>query len=142
MDISTTLGRIVSQVRVYSTDPRPAGAANIRMTFSAGGKAFNPTTGQATVNNGFSNMVPVAAAVGEQNGAVSYLFLATDEQTLDVTIETLDASDNVIYTKIVSNVPLKRNRLTTLTDQMFTNSSASGSFQIETDWLEGNTINF
>ena len=59
-----------------------------------------------------------------------------------MTIETLDASDNVIYTKIVSNVPLKRNRLTTLTDQMFTNSSASGSFQIETDWLEGNTINF
>lgn len=142
VDISATLNRIVAKVRVYSTDQRPTGVDNIRMTFSAGGMAFNPTTGLATDNSGFVNTVPISAAVGEQVGAVSYIFLASDEQTLDVTIETLDASENVIYTKTVTNVPLKRNRLTTLTGAIFTNNSVSGGFQVETGWIDGNTVDF
>ena len=70
------------------------------------------------------------------------MFLATDEQTVDVTFETLDANDNVLYTKTITNVPLKRNRVTTLKGVMFTNDSSSGTFQVDTDWIEGNTINF
>jgi len=105
--------------------------------------AFNPTTGLATANNGFSNTVVLQNAPGGTCGILSYLFLATDEQTMDVTFETLDANDNVLYTKTITNVPLKRNRQTTLRGVMFTNSSISGSFQVETDWLSANDpINF
>lgn len=143
VDISATLNRIVAKVSVSSTDNRPASVAKIRATFSGGGMAFNPTTGLATANNGFSNTVVLQNALGGTSGIVSYLFLATDEQTMDVTFETLDANDNVLYTKTITNVPLKRNRVTTLKGVMFTNSSTSGSFQVETDWLSANDpINF
>ena len=143
VDISATLNRIVAKVEITSTDNRPASVAKIRATFSGGGMAFNPTTGLATANNGFSNTVVLQNALGGTSGIVSYLFLATDEQTMDVTFETLDASDNVLYTKTITNVPLKRNRQTTLRGVMFTNSSTSGSFQVETDWLSANDpINF
>ena len=142
VDISATLNRIVAKVNITSTDNRPASVVALRATFSAGGMAFNPTTGLATANSGFSNTVVLQNAPGGTSGIVSYLFLATDEQTMDVTFETLDASDNVLYTKTITNVPLKRNRVTTLKGVMFTNDSSSGTFQVDTDWIEGNTINF
>ena len=142
VDISATLNRIVAKVNITSTDNRPASVVALRATFSAGGMAFNPTTGLATANNGFSNTVVLQNAPGGTSGIVSYLFLATDEQTMDVTFETLDANDNVLYTKTITNVPLKRNRVTTLKGVMFTNDSSSGTFQVDTDWIEGNTINF
>lgn len=142
VDISATLNRIVAKVNITSTDNRPASVVALRATFSAGGMAFNPTTGLATANNGFSNTVVLQSAPGGTSGIVSYLFLASDEQTMDVTFETLGASDNVLYTKTITNVPLKRNRVTTLKGVMFTNDSSSGTFQVDTDWIEGNTINF
>ena len=142
VDISATLNRIVAKVNITSTDNRPASVVALRATFSAGGMAFNPTTGLATANSGFSNTVVLQNAPGGTSGIVSYLFLATDEQTVDVTFETLDANDNVLYTKTITNVPLKRNRVTTLRGVMFTNDSSSGTFQVDTDWIEGNTINF
>lgn len=79
MDISATLNRIVAEVNITSTDNRPASVAKIRATFSAGGKALNPTTGLATANNGFSNTVVLQNVPGSTSGIVSYLFLATDE---------------------------------------------------------------
>ena len=57
VDISATLNRIVAKVNITSTDNRPASVVALRATFSAGGMAFNPTTGLATANNGFSNTV-------------------------------------------------------------------------------------
>jgi len=106
------------------------------MTMSAGGKSFSPTTGLATVNTGFSNTVGISAAAGSTSSSISYLFLTTDEQTMDVTIETLDADGNTLFSKTVNNVPFKRNRVTKLTGTMYTNSSVSGAFQIETAWEE------
>ena len=61
VDISATLDRIVSKLQVISTDGKTADVTNVRMTFSAGGKSFNPTTGLATVNSGFANTVSNSA---------------------------------------------------------------------------------
>ena len=61
---------------------------------------------------------------------------------MDVTIETLDSSDNVLYTKKVSNVPIKRNRVTILTGTFYTNDSVGASFQAETGWLTNHNETF
>ena len=45
VDISATLNRIVSMLTVKSSDGKTADVTNVRMTFSAGDKDFNPTTG-------------------------------------------------------------------------------------------------
>lgn len=72
------------------------------------------------------------------------MFLCTDEQTMNVTIETLDPDGNTIYSKTVENVPFKRNRVTKLTGAMYTNPGVSASgFQVNTEWLTpGDDINF
>ena len=134
VDISASLDRIISQLKVVSTDGRTANITNVRMTFSAGGRAFNPTTGYATVNTGFSNTVGNSAAVGTTSTSSTVFFLADDEQTMDVTIETLDVDGNTLFSKTVTDVPFQRNRITKLTGAMYTNTSIGGSFQLTTDW--------
>ncbi|MBR1498285.1 MAG: hypothetical protein IJ615_01440 [Bacteroidaceae bacterium] len=135
VDISATLNRIIAKLQVVSTDGRTANAAKVRVTMSAGGKAFNPTTGLAISNTGIINTLGISAAAGTTSSSNSYLFLVTDEQTMDVTIETLDADGAVLFSKTVNNVPFKRNRVTKLTGAMYTNNSVSGAFQVETGWL-------
>ena len=105
------------------------------MTFAAGGKAFDPTTGLATVNTGSVSTVSIGVEVGARSGSIGYIFLATDEQEMNVTIETLDADGNTIYTKTVNSVPFKRNRITKLTGAIYSTNASAGSFQVNTDWL-------
>lgn len=136
VNLSATLNRIIAKLQVVSTDGRAANATNVRMSFAAGGKSFNPTTGLATIDTGFVNTVGISASAGSTSSAISYLFLTSDEQDVNVTIETLDEDGAVLFSKTVENVPFKRNRVTRLSGAMYTNSSVSGGFQIETAWEE------
>lgn len=142
VDISATLNRIITQLKVVSTDGKTADVSKVRMTFSAGGKDFNPTTGFAITNTGFANTVSNSASVGTSSTSLGFLFLATDEQNINVTIETLDADGNTLLSKTVNNVPFQRNRVTKLTGAMYTNEALSGTFQVETAWLDEYSANF
>lgn len=142
MNLSATLNRIVTRLGLASTDNRPANVTKIRMTFSAGGKSFNPTTGLAIGNDGLTNTVEPTSAVGAATSVASQLFLASDEQTMNVTIETLDAGDNVVFSKTVNDVPFKRNRMTVLTGALYSASATVGSFQVNSDWLGDYNMNF
>ena len=136
-----TLERVVSQLGIISTDTRPANAAKIRTTFGGGSKSFSPATGLAVNDAGFATLSTPSAAVGAKIGVSNFLFLATDEENMDVTIEVLDANDEVLYTKLVENVPFKRNRLTRLTGALF-NATLTTSFNLETTWLSAVDVPF
>lgn len=135
-ELTATLNRIVSKLRVVSTDGRTADMNGIRVTFAGGSKSFNPTTGLATDNSGLFNTVYPTAAVGATSTSNYFLFLTSDEQSINVTIETLDAEDNVLFTKTINNVPFKRNRVTTLTGAMYSAAASAGSFQLNTEWID------
>ena len=136
-----TLERVVSQLGIISTDTRPANAAKIRTTFGGGSKSFSPATGLAVNDAGFATLSTPSAEVGAVVKIANFLFLATDEEEMDVTIEVLDANDAVLYTKVVENVPFKRNRTTYLHGALF-NGSVSSSFKLETTWLTKVDISF
>ena len=138
VELSATLSRVISKVKVHSTYGCTENAVYVRLTFSAGGKAFNPTTGLATSNTGFSNVLPIQSTLGNSTNSISYLFLATDEQNMTVTIDVLNALEESVSHKVVENVPLKRNRLTQLTGSVY-NASSTTDFEINTTWLD--TIN-
>ena len=121
-DASVTMNRIITQLNIISTDQISSGVAKIRTTYGGGSK--NPT-----VQDGHL-------------GICNFAFLATDEETMTITIEALDADNHVLFTKSVPGVPLKRNRKTTLTGAIFTASASSAAFQVETAWIDGNTVNF
>ena len=142
LNLSATLNRIITCLQVVSTDGKTANVNKVRMTFSAGGKAFNPTTGLATDDTGSESVVGVSAAVGTTSTSTGFVFLSSDEQTMDVTIETLDADGNTILSQTVTDVPFKRNRRTKLTGALYSASASAGSFQVNTTWLDDHNVNF
>lgn len=136
VNLTATLDRIVAALSVQSTDNRPADVTQMRFTYSKGGKSFDPTTGRATSDAGFVTTMTYSGAAGSTTKTGGYLFLAEDEETVNVTIETLNADDDVLFSKTINNVPLKRNRITTLTGAVYTNSGiTAGSFKVNDSWL-------
>ena len=142
VDLSVTLDRICAKLNIVSTDNRPAGVTKIRTTYAAGGKSFNPTSGLATVNTGFTVMNNPSSAVGEPISITSYLFLASDEQKMDVTIEALDANENVLITKVINDLSFRRNRITRVSGSLYTVGASSFSIQLNTDWLDDYEVTF
>lgn len=141
VSLSATLSRIVSELKIVSTDNKSANASTVMTTFSAGGKAFSPSTGLALADTGFSNIVGASQKVGAPTTSTNFLFLTSDEQTIDITIDVLDAAGNSISQRVVPDVPLKRNRITTLRGSLYT-SGTTAAFQLETSWLPGHEQNF
>lgn len=145
LDLSVTLNRINSWLKIISTDGRPASIKKIRTTFEKGGKSFNPTTGWATTDTGFSQTNNPSTATGAtiEINLVPFVACADDaEEKMTITIEALDNDDNVLGTKVVNNVPFKRNRQTILRGNVFTAEPTTSSFKIETAWLSDNTMDF
>ena len=144
LNLSATLDRIVAKLNVVSTDGITANVNKVRMSFSAGGKAFNPTTGLATVNTGSVSTVGTGASVGATSNSIGYVFLANEQQEMSVTIETLDSDGNPIFSKTVDNVLFKRNHITKFTGAMYdvNASTNAGGFLVNTDWDGTIYINF
>jgi len=142
LSLNVTLNRVISKLSVASTDGRPANATKIRTTYSKGGKSFNPSTGLATDDTGFSVINNPSKAAGATVSIGSFLFLHEDEETMNVTLEVMDASENVLLTKVINNVPFKRNRVTKLTGALFTPSASSASFKVEAAWISDHEMNF
>ena len=139
VSLNVTLNRVVTKLVVESTDNQPAGVAKIRTTYGAGSKGFNPTTGLALDNNGFSLNNSVNATPGTTLAIKNFAFLAADEQEIDITLEVLDEKGGVLSTRVIPNVPFRRNRQTTLRGQLF---SSKGTFHLETTWLPGVEVDF
>ena len=145
LDINVTLNRVSSWLKIVSTDGRPASVKKIKTTFEKGGKDFNPTTGLAITNTGFSQTNTPSGATGStiSVNVVPFVACADDEEEkMTVTIEALDADDNVLASKVVENVPFKRNRKTILTGSVFTAETSGAAFKLETAWLSDYNMDF
>lgn len=142
LDLDVTLNRINAKLSIQSTDGRSASAKKIRTTFAKGSKSFNPTSGFSLTDAGFTQVNNPSSAVGTTISVSIYPFLYTDEEEMDITIEALDADDNVLFTKLVEDVPFKRNYITTLRGAIYTAAPSAAAFQVETAWETGETVNF
>ena len=142
LTLNAELSRVVSKVHVLSTDTRTAGVDSVRVTFAAGGKGVNPQTGLAASNNGLSNTVAISTGVGVASNTISYLFLGSDPQTMNITVETLKSNGTVYSTRTVTDVPLQRNKVTVLRGPMYSNASGA-SFTVSTSYLsDTNFVDF
>ncbi len=142
VNVSVTLERVCSKLFLASTDNKVAASAKTRITYSGGGMGFNPTTGLATSNTGFVTEFSGGGYVGNPLGLNCYLFLGSDVQSMNVTIEVLDANNVVLFSKQVNDVPFKRNRVTKLQGALYTASPAAVAFKVQTDWETETVINF
>lgn len=142
LNLNVTLSRMVAKVLVRSTDARPSTVDSIRVTFSAGGKGINPATGLATSNSGLANTVAVTSAVGSPVSTINYLFLASDQQTMNITVDALKADGTTVSHRVVADVPLQRNRVTLMRGSLFS-AEGSASFSVEPGYeADTNFIDF
>ena len=87
--------------------------------------------------------IPEGLETGDDNLFVNVARVDDDaEEKMTVTIEALDADNNVLATKVVENVPFKRNRQTILRGKVFTAGTSGVAFTLETAWLEDKTVDF
>jgi hypothetical protein len=142
LDLTVTLDRINSWLYIESTDGRSAIATKIRTTFAKGDKSFNPTTGFALSDKGFTQINNPSAKIGDPIKVGIYPFLYTDEETMDVTIEALDDTNTVLFTKTITNVAFKRGYKTTIKGPIFTAGASSVGFNLNPDWGTGETYTF
>lgn len=143
VDISPVMNRVMAQFQLLSTDQAPKAAATIRTTYGAGSKSFNPTTGLATDDKGFS--VTNSVVPDEDDGTIavfSIVFLANNEEIMPVTIEALDADKSVLISKTLPKIHFKRNQITKATGAVFTPGTSNFSFLLNTDWLPDENITF
>ena len=73
---------------------------------------------------------------------VGDVWLCSGQSNIDVTIEALDANDQVLFTKHIPAVPLKRNAETTISGPIFTTGSSTIGITLDTDWLPGYEVTF
>ena len=142
LELGASLNRIVSQLTVTSTDGRAANADKLRMTLSGGSKAFNPSTGLAADNLGFANAVAFTKDAGVPTSSATMLFLTDDTQNIDVTLDVLDAKDQVITHRVIANVPFRRDQVTLITGPLYSASTSVSPIQLNADWLPTVTITF
>ena len=143
VDISPVMNRVMAQFQLLSTDQAPSAATTLRTTYGAGSKSFNPTTGLATDDNGFS--VTNRVVPDDDDGTIfvySIVFLAANEETMPVTVEALDANQSVLISKTLPKVHFKRNQITKATGAVFTPGTSNFSFLLNTDWLPDENITF
>ena len=128
-EITVVPERIVSLCRFVLKDDYPADVKKIRFYYTGGSGAFDATTGLGCVNSKQSLMFDVTDGRKQFD---LYTFLHDTEGTIHLTVTAYGADDLVLYEREF-DVPMKRNRVTSMTGSFFT-GSISLSIAIDTDW--------
>lgn len=130
------MNRVTAMVRFDFTDAAmPAGFAGLKVDYTGGSANFNPSTGQGCTK---STQTETRTMRATQYGVYTFPYMAADG-TLKITLNALDDDQNVLTTKVLTDVPVTRNRITRCTGMLF----GDGDFDIkqigfgitvETDW--------
>ena len=137
-ELYITPRRIVSLCRFVIIDDYPADVAKMRFYYTGGSGAFDATTGLGCVNSRQSLMFNVADG---QKQFDLYTFLHDTEGTIHLTVTAYGAADNVLYEREF-DVPMKQNRITSMTGSYFTGSVSISSLTIDTDWDDEYLLTF
>ena len=132
-----TLNRIVGELQVTLLDNVPASAAKLKLDIDSEiatyryypittdtTYAYTDPTGGNTIKSSVTYTIPTAA-IGTSNFSV-YDILLNTYKPFSVTITCLDASNNVIATKTVSNVRCQKNTRTILSGDLFGSETGFG----------------
>lgn len=143
---SVSLDRAVGKVGFVLTDAIPKNLAKITLAFTSGNWMF--------LNN--ENDPPTALQIiefpmkpsreGELNFSSSaYVIpMANGFITTDVSIRAYNTFGNLIVEKIIKNVVIEKNKMTTLTGALFTSlpSSTDTNVTINSEWKPSAIVNF
>lgn len=117
-NFSCELNRVTAMVRFIFTDEEtPDNVVRMRFDYTGGSANFNPTTLQGITKSTQSESRP---AVPSQEYAIYTFPYLSDSGVLKITITPLASDGSTIREpRIITDVPVTRNRITTLTGALF-----------------------
>ena len=149
-EMSVTLKRLVSRMRVMMSDVVPQNMKKMKITANGWYKGIDVRTGETV---GSLSSVDAIAETSEvdipsvyigtsKRLAVSLWSIGKSERwTQDVTIGALDENGESIGETICSGVPMERNRVTNVTGY-FLSGGKLGNILVDDDWDEGIDFEF
>ena len=118
------MNRVTAMVVFEFTDASmPDGFAGLKIDYTGGSANFNPSTMQGCTK---SNQSETRGNRATQYQVFTFPYLS-GEGKLNVTLSVMDASQNVLTTKVLTDVPVTRNRITRCTGVLF----GEGDFDIK-----------
>ena len=136
--VTIDLDRIVSKVRVSVSDAIPEGAATINITPATWYYGFNYTNGlPCAARTGQLVSVALPASVIGTTGLISSIFGFSDavQWNTDVAVDSRTSSGTVIGSASVDDVPVERNKVTTISGTLYAPVNTHG-ITLNTDWAE------
>lgn len=138
---SVTLERVVTKLTTTITDAIPTGAATFNIIPATWYYGIDYLTGEPTsaaTDQIITINIP-ASEIGKTDELLSvYGFSGADEWTTDVALNCKTSSGDILGTAALSDVPLKRNRITSLSGPLFSMNGLT-NVAISTDWLDAYT---
>ena len=135
---TVTLDRCVTKLTIAFTDAIPEGAATINMTPATWYYGINYTTGDPTsaiTSQAITINIP-ASYIGQTGIEASiFSFSSTTEWFTDVAIVSKKSDNTILGSASLTDVPLKRNRVTSFTGPLFS-SNGTTAVSLSTDWLD------
>lgn len=136
-----TLHRVATRLRITVTDEVPDGLAKLCITPARWYYGLNILTGEATDERDTERIVSVPASYIGTTGqlTMSVFGMSPDaEWQTSVTLAAKTASDAVINSITLADVPLKRNRITAYSGTLFV-ASRSIAISLTDDWSDDYT---
>ena len=110
------MNRMTAMITFEFTDETmPAAFAGLKVDYSGGSANFNPSTAEGCTK---SNQSELRFTRSNQYAVFTFPYMSADGK-LKITLNALDADQNVLTTKVLTDVPVTRNRITHCRGQLF-----------------------
>lgn len=141
---SVVLKRVVSGFELTMADAISSRTSGIKIVSTGGGLVLNAKTGFAKASTGRENTIDIPESYHGQTGksVIFYLFLPTNEESMDITASAVDENGEAFIERTFANVPMKINTRTTYQGNFFVDMPHGFSITMEDDWGEEVTNSF
>lgn len=139
--VECQMNRIVGMFRIETTDAVPDAVKKFRFLIP---QTFSRWSVTGVGANQVDRVVDVSVNSRREDGSVVIMLyiIGSDTQTAyDITVQALDASDNIVQERTIPNVPVRNNYKVTASGAFFIDSPQAFSF-ITADWDEFANIAF
>ena len=139
------MNRATAMVRFRLTDELPATVAKIKIDYTGGSANFNPSSMEGCTKSSQSE-TRLAPSAGGEYCVYTFPYLAKSG-VLKVTVSALSAEGTVLAQKVINDVPVTRNRITTYTGPLISDgvgeiTQTSFGITVNPDWDGEDFYNF
>lgn len=140
-----SLKRVVGKILLQLTDAIPEEAKFMQLTINGYCAFLNVKTGvgaEKECKDYTYRWTYKSGNIGQKNTTYSvFTYIPSDSYKVGMRVNILDESENVIYSRKISDIPVKMNQTTTLVGEIFSGEKKF-SFSFSPEWDTGTSIPF